>query len=979
MRGDIVTKIGFISEGVCGSEVSNMQAIVVNKKHPNFPLDESSPNYPRVNGRLDGFQNPLLGDEGWGEISRWYKVDTGILYNLVDQIIAQYLRDRNWYSTVRCRESLWNMYRRINWWVEQTVGISDAEHSQALTFIRECIYKILDTGEDTKLISKHKFAGEYLEEFQYLGNWEIDRYGYLRGEGTEFTSLITEIDYPSKGILNFSFSPENYVEDFVLYIDGVEVWRYNSGELKADLYTFRDITISVPVGRHNFKWDLGYGSVRFDEFEFIELKKSRESDENLPKCPPSYVNKFNSDYANFFDNIPYERPIFSTRGVAGVSEPLDILRFMSSKENIEWDLVNSLDEVGGSENILKLDLERLPETLSSKLTFNMRLKRKGYITFKYLMESGGGSRVSLYVNNRKATYDLEDVSDWRDVRINLSQSQTYKFDILIHKLFSSDIGLNAVYIKDIEVVEVTDSTDSPMPGDYTYAGQKLPEKWLIYSHREALASYYRGFPDSEDDMVREFEFELYSECDGTFSFKHILGTEDPDRFFVDGVVFTEQFKLDDSLVVWDGRSNGVDIPSIYVKPTYGNWENKVTSNLSSFGDFIYWTKHDTKLNYNITTDQSWVRGLKWLNGEIEVSVICPPKYLIKSDYIKATNLGSWVIGNSWTNEGNKATHNSTTEVDYGIAKYSSIGQVGSYMTINLTENLAVGERLNIKYGGVTMYSAVSGFSSDQITLFTDPQNKLEFEIIKPEPEDPVYGVAFVGKIDFDNGVMTDNRGRDMVVSTWDGSIFGDSLTTSSGFNMTVKLKAGEEVFLRIPNRLIPYVNRKEIDQQLEELVSNLELGEPETIFYEDFNAPNVTSGVPIIQQGYLITDDGSVITSEGGVITFMGEWWTLESIFTFLGLSQAQGDGIIGTRGQWAGMNFFIDLDSPLSTNGVHTMSFEYGARFNGGRLRIAVGEDGEETIATFTEQSDKATGVHIKDVQIPANTSRIWFLYYYE
>ena len=978
MRGDLVTKIGFISEGVCGSEVSNMKAIVVNKDHPNFPLDKTSPNYPRANGRLDGFQNPLLGDTGWGEISRWKKVDTGVLYNIVDQIIAQYIRDKDWYSTVRCKESLWNMYRRLEWWVEQTVGINDVEHSQALTFIKECIYKILDTGEEDKLITKYKFAGEYLDGFQYIGNWEIDKYGYLRGEGSEFTTLSTTVNYPSKGLLTFNFSPEGYVEDFVLYMDDIEMWRYASGELKDNLYTFRDITISIPMGEHTFKWNVGYGVVRFDEFEFIELEKNRESDENLPKCPPSYVNKYSSDYTNFFNNIPYERPIFSTTGTLGVSEPLDILRYVSSKENIEWDLVTDLEGAVG-ENVLKLPLERLPETLSSKLTFNMRLKRKGYISFKYLMESGEGSRVSLYVNNRKATYDLEDTSDWEEVRVNLSQSQTYKFDIMVHKLFSADIDLNAVYIKDVEVVEVTEYTDSPMPGDYTYEGQKLPDKWLIYSHRNALASYYRGFPDGEEDMVREFEFELYSECDGVFGFEHILGTEKPDRFFVEGTVFTEQFKLDDSLIVWDGGSNGVDIPSIYVKPTYGSWDNKVTSELGSFGDFIYWTKDDTTLNYNITIDHQWDRGLKWLNGEMTLSVMCPPKYLIKSDYIKATQLGNWVAGSDWMVNDNRIIHSSPTELDYTVARYSSIGPVGSYIVIKLNEDLAVGEKLNIKYGGVTRYNAVSGFGSDEVTLFTDPNNTLEFEIVKPEPEEPVYGVTFVDDLDFETGFMSDGRGRDITITTWGGDVSGDTLTTNSGFSMDIRLKAGEEVFIRLPNRLIPYINRKEIDQQLEDLVGDLELGEPETVFYEDFNEPNVATGVPIIQQGYLITDNGSVITSQGGTVTFMSKWWVLESVFRFLELSSGSGDGIIGTRGQWAGMNFFVDLDEPLSTNGVHTMSFEYGARFNGGRLRIAVGKNGEDTIATFSEPSERATGVHVKDLQIPANTSRIWFLYYYE
>ena len=208
------------------------------------------------------------------------------------------------------------------------------------------------------------------------------------------------------------------------------------------------------------------------------------------------------------------------------------------------------------------------------MTFNWRLKRKGYITFKYWVDGGNGSELLLYINNQLVGGPWKDTNGWKVAKFNMSQSQTYKFDILVHKTISKDLGTNAVYIKDIEVVEVTDYTDEPMPGDYTYGGEEVEAeygKWLIYSHRGALGTYYRGFPDGVEDSIREIELEFYSECDGVFGFGHRLGTEDPDRINVEGLVFSESHNLNEDSVIWDGKENGVGIPTISVKPTYGDW------------------------------------------------------------------------------------------------------------------------------------------------------------------------------------------------------------------------------------------------------------------------------------------------------------------------------------------------------------------------------------------------------------------------
>src|SRR5690606_2757088 len=139
-------RIGFITEENCSSNFDNLKGYFVNRDNPNYPGNPDSPNYPRAEGRVSGFQNPILGDPGRGEIARWHKVRIGALHTLVDQMIGQYTRDRRWYSDVRCREALWNMYRRLEWWVAQNIEPGNVDYQNALSFIRDCIVQILDTG-----------------------------------------------------------------------------------------------------------------------------------------------------------------------------------------------------------------------------------------------------------------------------------------------------------------------------------------------------------------------------------------------------------------------------------------------------------------------------------------------------------------------------------------------------------------------------------------------------------------------------------------------------------------------------------------------------------------------------------------------------------------------------------------------------------------------------------------------------------------
>src|SRR5690606_4598694 len=102
-------------------------------------------------------------------------------------------------------------------------------------------------------------------------------------------------------------------------------------------FTFRDITLNVPAGIHEFKWrlvgEIGGTEVRLSEITFTELYPEIEKPEDIPKCPLPYNHHYSSDYMNYFTGVPYERPTFSTVGGSKVSDYLDMIRYVSSKEN----------------------------------------------------------------------------------------------------------------------------------------------------------------------------------------------------------------------------------------------------------------------------------------------------------------------------------------------------------------------------------------------------------------------------------------------------------------------------------------------------------------------------------------------------------------------------------------------------------------------------------------------------------------------
>lgn len=142
---------GLFSKSQKGVLFANMRAKIADESYgnPNNPAYlPQSPNAPRSETDRHGEENnPILGDPGYGQIGRWQTVQLDALENSIDQIIEQYLRDKSWYASVRCREALWNMYRRIEWWVEQQQPPDKTQYQRVLQMIKDCIHKILENAQ----------------------------------------------------------------------------------------------------------------------------------------------------------------------------------------------------------------------------------------------------------------------------------------------------------------------------------------------------------------------------------------------------------------------------------------------------------------------------------------------------------------------------------------------------------------------------------------------------------------------------------------------------------------------------------------------------------------------------------------------------------------------------------------------------------------------------------------------------------------
>ncbi|MGG4492753.1 hypothetical protein [Brevibacillus reuszeri] len=477
--------------GVFSKSVGNVtfgkmrSSLVEGAFHPNHPKHPESPNRPRAQDRYAGYQNPLLGDPGKGQIGRWQSVKVDSLEIVIDQMIEQFLRDKKWYAKVRCREALWNMYRRLEWWVNQQIDPQKNDYQRALLMVRDCIYKILKNTEQ---------------------------------EG----------------------------------------------------------------GTHH--------------------------DVSLPVCPAPYYHHFSGYYLNHYDAIDKEVPTFDMRDLPLSDTFNGLFRYVSSTEDQEWQVVHSVgtNEMVGNENIMKLDVTSLKHGNSSKVTFQWRFKKQGFIRFKYLASTAPGDGLLFFINNNQVGGEWNQSSTWQEAKFFVKPGQTYKFDWFVRRMSDRRFGKNAVYIKDVECVEVVQSLDEQTPPDLDTIGPDAYDipgwEWITLSDSSIISTFFTGINDNHPRKVQRI---MDAECSGVFSFQYEMGVEPPPSPEQSSLFFNDEFTS-------RSQSGSTEHGSTAVSQHQSQWslDGKSSSTQEDFASIVY----NVAIGDDCTVD---------FTGIIEM--ICPPR------------------------------------------------------------------------------------------------------------------------------------------------------------------------------------------------------------------------------------------------------------------------------------------------------------------------------------------------------------------
>lgn len=495
---------GIFTKSLGNVKFGNMRAAVVDGiSNPNHPGNPGSPNTPRVS-RYPGYQNPELGDAGKGKIGRWQQLKLDALATVIDQIIEQYLKDKTWYGKVRCREALWNMYRRLEWWIAQQTDPSQNDYQRALQMIKDCIYHILEEAQDPELA-------------------------------------------------------------------------------------------------HNI---------------------------SLPLCPAPYYMSYHGDYFNHYDGNEVEVKLFDSRDLPVNAEFPGLFRYVSSTEDQEWKLVHSVgtNESTGSETILKMPLDRLVYGNSSKITFNWRFKQRGRVRFKYMASAAAGNGLLFFINNDQVGGEWNQSAVWQTATFNVVPGQTYKLDWMVRRQSEVSWGNNAVYIKDIECLEVIRSLDPPTPPDFDTLGSEAfadPKyEWTTFSNSSVVRTYFGGVV-TNDNRSRTLAFDMDSECDGTVTFAYRMGVETP--------VLPDET----ALFFIDDLTNATQTAA----GKHGSRADKtVDSNWSSDGKSHKTIADAAVINYELLAGPDCT-----LHATGAVEIVCPPREV---DYyvptvIRTLSNGSW--------------------------------------------------------------------------------------------------------------------------------------------------------------------------------------------------------------------------------------------------------------------------------------------------------------------------------------------------
>jgi hypothetical protein len=801
---------GIFTKGQKEVTFAHMKASLINgSEDPNLPTNPGSPNAPRVEGRIEGYPSPLLGDPGNGKIGRWSSIKMDSLEAMTDQMIEQYLRDKAWYGTVRCREALWNMFRRLEWWVKQQTDPMRSDYQRSLQMIRDCIYKILKDAE-------------------------------------------------------------------------------------------------VEGGTH----------------EGV----------SLPLCPAPYQFPYHGDYLNHFDARVVEVPMFDWSALPASNDFPGMFRYVSASEEQEWNLVHSAqtaDESLGTENIMKLDVNRITFSSSSKITFNWKFRKLGYIKFKFLASVARGNGLLFFINGNQVGGEWSNSNVWQEVKFNVQPGQTFKFDWLVRRQTGDIFGSEAIYVKDIKTVETIRTSDSPTPPDFSVMGNNAYTiggyDWITYSADSVVRTDFDGVvaEGTNGNAVRSLVYPLDNECDGTVAFSYRTGVRDP-------IVDTEWY-----LMFQDNNTDAYQVGNGH----HGSSASaQYDTNWTMHGDNSSTTADLAVINYTINVADNTTVDISG-----SVTLVCPAYEIDHYDDTIVKTIGNsvWNFGGNiqWQYVGNNLVVNNPV-AGYGSAYTDVNVPQGGWFTFSCYHQLRNTEKLYIYANGEVVFQSAGAANMSNVRINL-PQGSyaIEFRIVDSYTEQNYYntttGVFTYGA--WSQGSSYNLQGAygstARVSRFWDTSNDGAS-TTQNGdtISYAFTLRPGATATLSEQVKLFASYNR----------------GTQQLAFTENFNIAG-----------------GAHSTN----LSFSPNWEWEDIYHRFH--PAGHGDGVYKVENKPGSTNTITLFHGALLRGG--TLSFEYGGIFNTYESLKVYADSTliwNDAVSSFTELGTTVS------LTVPAGTAQIQWVY---
>lgn len=900
----------------------------------NSPGRIESPNYPRAKGRIPGYQNPILGDDGGAEIKRGQTIKIDALENVLEHIIEYYVRDKDWYKDVRAREALWNMYRRVKWFVDEQVDPQQGQYQRCLEMIKDCIYKILDPASEVHVedfLSPDGKTLHALTDLTFSGSHEEFSGGFrLKAVSGQSSRVIRKYRSTTRGDIIFQYSSDMDVKGTAnIKLDGKKVWEIAHNSQNQG-HAHRDVKIEVPLAKEfTIEFEvIGAGTyectLEMRDIDWVGLIQHKD-DKDVPYCPLPYEHRFDIDYFNHFDGSTIERPVLDMRDFPLLDGFPDFFRYMSSTEDVEWELVHSSNGNGIAENLMKIDISKLTEGNSSKLTWNWRFKRDGYVEFDYLASTAKGNGTSFFINERQVGGAWSEEKGWKTVRFNVTGNQMYKFDIMVRKTNHVKWGLNALFIRNVKLAEVIHSEKEPAPPAIETWGEVITDKWFMYKERSKLATYYEGFADDVDDLRRTVMMELDSECDGEVSWDYLLGVATPEPSEVETWFFIQSF-ID--FLDW-GES------------VYGS---RVDSEADKFwipsSEYINTVTDNARIDYGIQVgDQCTVR----LVGGTRLSI---PERRI-DHYIKVPK--SWTLGGfNWGRSGSNSDKWSVYNNEISMVNPSTgTGSItttihmdyNGFIEFYVDVNLKSGERLQVLLDGAVVGVAING------------DNNRDYFRIPITKGDHTFGFNLSSYPSYVADLYT----------------FSRQFYYSGSRRKTYNTPGNNELYIRYNGYFDDDAHKFEDYGEIQGMELTLRPGDSFT-YKERMSFMPYVSPPPEPAEPELVWEDAL----QGGYsnpVSTKGTWDVVDVFEHFTGYGY--GDEVLLCDASAGAHRVFIDLASLGFELGY--FEFDYGAKFSGsGRLSLKA--DGN-TLWSTSKNDYSLAGTTIR-VELPPGTEELEFIY---